>query len=82
MPNARQIMRGMRDSGTPLRFPVDRARRLASRKGLSGFFGDELPKSAADALRAIDEMSGRIDDLARELNCLGYFDDDDSPRAA
>jgi hypothetical protein len=39
---------------------------------------------ADDALAAIESMSRRIDDLARELNCLGSFnnDDDDRPRAA
>lgn len=43
-----------------------------------------LPKSADDVLAVFDTMSRRIDDLARELNCLGYFpsDDDDRPRAA
>jgi len=42
-----------------------------------------LPDSAGRALDAIDSISRRIDDLARELNCLGYFDDgDDQPPAA
>ena len=43
-----------------------------------------LPESAGQVFEAIDQMSRRIDDLARELNCLGFFDndDDDSPRAA
>lgn len=43
-----------------------------------------LPESADDVLSALDEMSRKIDDLAKELNCLGYFDDDDDdgPRAA
>jgi hypothetical protein len=27
-------------------------------------------------------VSRRMEDLARELNCLGFFDDDDRPRAA
>lgn len=31
----------------------------------------------------IDTMSRRMEDLAREFDCLGYFDDDDGgPRAA
>jgi hypothetical protein len=40
--------------------------------------------SGPAALAAIEHVSRRIDDLARELNCLGYFDDafDDWPRAA
>lgn len=35
------------------------------------------------AIAAVRTVSRRIDDLARELNCLGWFDgDDDRPRAA
>ena len=30
----------------------------------------------------IDTMSRRMEDLAREFDCLGHFDDDDGPRAA
>ena len=43
-----------------------------------------LPDSARQVLQSIDRMSRRIEDLARELNCLGHFntDDDDRPRAA
>jgi hypothetical protein len=42
-----------------------------------------LPDSAGHVLAAIENMSRRLEDLARELNCLGYFeDDDDLPRAA
>ncbi|MCP3905600.1 MAG: hypothetical protein GY715_18390 [Planctomycetes bacterium] len=41
-----------------------------------------LPVSTEPVQAAIDDMSRRIQDLARELNCLGYFDDDDRPRAA
>ena len=43
-----------------------------------------LPDTARDVLGAIDGMSRRIDELARELGCLGFFedDDDDGPRAA
>ncbi len=52
----------------------------------SGFDGphdapepDTLP---GRVFAAADTMSRRMKDLARELDCLGYFDDDDSPRAA
>ena len=31
---------------------------------------------------AADTLSRRMEDLAREFGCLGYFDDDDGPRAA
>lgn len=54
-----------------LRFPVELAR--------------ELPRSTDDLFTAFDVMSRRINDLARELHCLGHFDtddDDDRPRAA
>ena len=52
----------------------------------SGFDGP-LGTPEPDALpgrvfTAADTMSRRMKDLARELDCLGYFDDDDSPRAA
>jgi hypothetical protein len=38
--------------------------------------------SISDALNALDAVSRRMEDLARALGCLGYFDDDDRPRAA
>ena len=39
---------------------------------------------AEEAMRLVESLSTRIDDLAREFGCLGYFDDgdDDRPRAA
>jgi hypothetical protein len=42
-----------------------------------------LPRSAARVLDAIEAMSRRIDDLARELDCIGRIqpDDDDRPQA-
>ena len=42
------------------------------------------PLSAEDALAAVESVSRRMEDLARELNCLGFFDDedDDRPKAA
>ena len=36
----------------------------------------------ADLLAAFEAVSRRMEDLARELGCLGFFDDDDRPRAA
>lgn len=49
-----------------------------------GFELAGLPESAGKVMEAIGDMSRRIEDLARNLNCLGYFydDDDDRPRAA
>lgn len=40
--------------------------------------------SPSDVLASLATVSRRINDLARELKCLGYFDDedDDRPRAA
>ncbi|MHC4650947.1 MAG: hypothetical protein ACYTES_08830 [Planctomycetota bacterium] len=38
--------------------------------------------SLSDALDALESVSRRMEDLARALGCLGYFDDDDRPRAA
>ena len=42
--------------------------------------GDTLPERV---FTSIDTMSRRMEDLAREFDCLGHFDDDDGgPRAA
>lgn len=40
--------------------------------------------STGELLNAINSMSRRMDDLARQLNCFGHFndEDDDAPRAA
>ena len=39
--------------------------------------------TAQSAIDAVDSFSRRIDVLARQLNCLGYFDEDsDRPKAA
>ena len=60
-------------------------------RGVPDAGGGVLPLAAAgrqpdhglSALAAIDRVSRRIEDLARELNCLGFFDaEDDCPRAA
>ncbi len=43
--------------------------------------GGEGP--AVDVFTALDAVSRRMEDLARELGCRGYcYDDDDRPRAA
>ncbi len=39
-------------------------------------------RSTADVLLAFEQVSRRMEDLARELGCMGFFDDDDRPRAA
>ena len=64
-------------------FPRDPAQQPAT--GPKTFDLTGLPESASQVFEAIEVMSRRIDDLARELNCLGHFDDDDDdrgPRAA
>jgi len=39
--------------------------------------------STEEVLKALDDVSRRMETLARSLGCLGYFDDDDDgPRAA
>lgn len=74
------------DSSLP--FPRDADRdardRAAKETDSDGFDLAALPESAEQIYEAIDDMSRRIDDLARELGCLGYFKDpdDEGPRAA
>ncbi len=51
--------------------------------GFDGPLGTPEPDTLPGRVfTAADTMSRRMKDLARELDCLGYFDDDDSPRAA
>jgi hypothetical protein len=42
----------------------------------------EPDEAVSDVLDALESASRRMEDLARALGCLGYFDDDDRPRAA
>ena len=68
----------------PIPFPADRADQPSlTYHGRAGS-RQLLPESVDDVLAAFDSMSRRITDLARELNCLGHFDDPngDLPRAA
>ena len=45
--------------------------------------GHLLPDSVDQISMTLESMSRSIKDLARELNCLGFFDDDDDrPKAA
>ncbi len=41
----------------------------------------QVPSTEA-VLKALDDVSRRMETLAQSLGCLGYFDDDDGPRAA
>lgn len=73
------------DEDEPIPFPVEEARhRALSPTERAALAKSGLPTSAEDVLEALDTMSRRIDDLARELNVIGYYDDpdDDGPRAA
>lgn len=61
--------------------PSGRSSRIWS--GLDDPLGTPEPDTLRErVLRATDTMSRRMEDLAREFGCLGYFDDDDGPRAA
>jgi len=42
----------------------------------------ELSPNSLRALRAVEDTSRMIDDLARRLGCLGHFEPADGPRAA
>jgi len=65
----------------PIPFPVTEVNAAAQAR--SGPDLHQWPGSTDDVLEAFNSMSRRIKDLARELKCLGYFDDDhDQPRAA
>lgn len=68
----------------PIPFPSDRATRPSPANHERVVSRQRLPESVDDVLAAFDSMSRRITDLARELNCLGHFDDPngDLPRAA
>lgn len=66
------------EDAIPLRFPVEQARQAANPSRSTQPTDEEV-------FNAIENVSRRIEDLARELNCLGYFDDDGDdgpPRAA
>jgi hypothetical protein len=88
-PGRRKVMRtrshdfGNQDSpAEPLAFPQDPSGHAqAERRPPLDLTA--LPESAGGVFDAIEDMSRRIDHLARELGCLGFFDeDDDGPRAA
>jgi hypothetical protein len=63
----------------PIPFPAHRARLVAHASKDQEFTSD-----THEVLDALQTVSRRITDLARELGCLGYFDDanDERPRAA
>ena len=70
-PNSRPDDRGP----APIPFPARTARKQAKPAQAS--------ETHDEVMEAFANVSRRITDLARELKCLGYFDDNtDRPRAA
>lgn len=51
-------------------------------QALSGAPAGEEAVIEQQVLEALADMSRRIEFLSRELDCLGYFDDAEGPRAA
>lgn len=43
---------------------------------------ESLSPNSRAALNAVDDVSRRIENLATQLGCLGFFDQEDGPRAA
>jgi hypothetical protein len=71
-----------KEQSAPEPFPFN-GNHPAKEEDRSAFPLSSLTSSAAEVYQSLENMSRRIDDLARELKCLGFFDDeDDSPRAA
>lgn len=87
MPSNRKSTTKNEDASyAPIPFPgrrrVDEGNH-ASAGAVVGVNTDVFSQSADDVLNALGDVSRRINDLARELKCLGYFDDNpDRPRAA
>ena len=67
-----------RSDASPIPFPRIRGSAINRHDARDGF------GSPVDVVDALNTVSRRITDLARELKCLGYFDDSNSdrPRAA
>lgn len=69
------------DCPQPIPFPTRRAR-MSIRPPHDTFDTERENRksafSAGDALDAISLVSRRIDDLARELDCLWYYEDEDN----
>ena len=76
----------MSSSRIPPKFPTETVEGLRLSGvdcGSTGEFSEhELSENSLRALAAVEDASRRIDDLARRLGCLGFFDQGDGPRAA
>ncbi len=68
----------------PIRFPSEKITKACPAGTIDGARSGGWSGSARAFHAAVNTiMSRRIKDLAREFNCLGFFeDDDDRPRAA
>jgi hypothetical protein len=85
MPNRTHIAKPDHAGAGPLPFPArSAAAPRAMRLRDSTCASNDSPRDpAGEVLAAFSDVSRRIEDLARELKCFGYFDDgDDFPRAA
>ena len=76
--------RSRREQG-PIPFPRQTGGITPIRTDIPTFRPDVIGQvpSTTEVLAALDDVSRRMESLARSLGCLGYFDDeDDGPRAA
>ncbi len=65
----------------PIRFPIEQTGERATEESHENCQPPE--EISQDIMSALESMNRSIKDLARELNCLGFFDeDDDDPKAA
>ncbi len=77
------VMRSSRISTTYSAETTEGLRLAGIDSGSSSDFSEhELSENSLRALAAVEDASRRIDDLARRLGCLGFFDKGDGPRAA
>ena len=77
---------GMQFNRMRMRFPTESKSDDRAQGGdldpLSCFDEETMCDSSLRALAAVEDTSRRIDDLARRLGCLGFFETGDGPRAA
>ena len=66
----------------PMRFPIEQVEEQSNDQ--TGEEQQNAEELSQDILSALESMNRSIKNLARELNCLGFFDedDDDDPKAA
>lgn len=80
---ARSTDTNAEESSEPDVLPFPRADDETSSRVASATEVQSTDEVITNVLDAVENVSRRMNDLARQLNCLGYFDDDpDHPRAA